>query len=240
MSTKSNNTGLFFFGVFVALGLAAAGFFIGQTLVNAKRAANTATVKGLAERRVKADLAVWEIAFTMESTRLEDAHQAAQEKRRIARQFFLDRGFTKQEMTLFSEADVAEYRNDGVLKERKFRVRTRIKLRTHQIDKVEQTRQQLSDLIAKGVVLDNSAPKYLYTKLNDIKPELLGEATKNARLAARQFAEDAGAKVGGIQNARQGSFSITAYDSAGSYSYTNETALYKKVRVVTTITFYLE
>lgn len=243
MSTKqqehSITGGLLFLGFFLAVGLSVAGYFISQTLLNSRIAVNTASVKGLAERKVKSDLVVWDIPFTMQADTLVDANAAADAKKSVARDFLLDAGFSAEELSFANSVYIAEYRDEGVLKDKKYNVTTTITLRTEHVDKAEAMRQRLGDLIAKGVAVTNSSPRYLFTKLNDIKPEMLGEATQNARLAAAQFAEDAGAKVGGIQSASQGSFSIGAYDEIDSYG-TDTTSLYKKVRVVTTITFYLE
>ena len=93
----------------------------------------------------------------------------------------------------------------------------------------------MNRLIAEGIALQNPPPAYRFTKLNEIKPEMLREATRNARLAATEFAEDAGVRVGGIRTALQGSFFIR--DAGEEYGDTAKTQ--KDVRVVTTITFYL-
>lgn len=226
-------------GLFIAVGLALGGYFIGQTMYNAKVAINTATVKGLAEREVKSDLAIWEISFTMEANDLTSAYAAADAKKQIARGFFLDAGFDASELSFSNSVYIAEYRDDGVLKDKKYQVTTVAKIRSTDVDKVEALRQRIGDLIAKGVAVGNTAPSYLFTKLNDIKPDMLREAAQNARSAAREFAENAEAKVGSIKSASQGSFSIKPLDGTDSYG-TDTTSLSKKVRVVTTITFYLE
>lgn len=223
----------------LALGIALAGFFISQTIYNSRVAVNTATVKGLAERKVKADLALWKINFTMQAPNLADAYAAADQKKTTARSFLSEAGFAPQDMNFTDSVYIAEFRDEGVLKDKNYQVTTTISLRSEDVDKVQQLQQTIGSLIAKGVAINNSAPSFLFTGLNDIKPEMLGEATKNARLAAEQFAEDAGASVGGIQSASQGSFSITAFDDTGAYGE-DAASLYKKVRVVTTVTFYLE
>lgn len=237
---KGAGSGLFFLGVFIALGLIGAGYFIGNTLYKSRVAVNTATVKGLAEREVKSDLALWNVSFTMESDNLESAYAAANSKKQITRQFFLDNGFEQSEMSFSNSVYIQEYRDEGVLKDKKYQVTTYADIRTKNVDKVESMKQKMGDLIAKGVAISNNSPSYLFTSLNEIKPDMLKEATQNARLAAKQFAEDAGAKVGTIQSAHQGSFSISSMDGNDNYGITDQTSLHKKVRVVTTISFYLE
>lgn len=224
----------------IAIGLIGCGYFIGNTLYKSRVAVNTATVKGLAEEKVKSDLAVWDLNYTMEAETLEDAYASADEKKKIVIDFLTKKGFDEKELSTNNSGYLQEFRDsDGVLQDKKYQVTTYITIRTPDVDKVEEVRQKVGDLMEKGVMMNNNAPNYHFTGLNEIKPKLLQEATKNARLAAKQFAEDAGAKVGTIQSASQGSFSITAFDGDQNYSITDTSALYKKVRVVTTIAFYL-
>lgn len=232
--------GLKWLAICLAVGLGVCGYFIGNTLYKSRVAVNTATVKGLAEQKVKSDLAVWEINFTMEAPQLQDAHAAADEKRQILQKFLEDEGFSDDEISSNSNGYLQEFRdNSGVLKDKKFQVTVYFTIRTPDVEKVEKARRAVGDLMEQGVMVNNNAPSYYYTSLNDIKPKLLQEATQNARLAAKQFAQDAGAKVGMIQSASQGSFSITAFDGDPNYDITDTSSLYKKVRVVTTIAFYL-
>lgn len=227
-------------GLCIAIGLIGCGYFIGNTLYKSRVAVNTATVKGLAEEKMKSDLAVWDMNFTMEAETLEAAYAAADEKKKIAHDFLIDKGFDEKDLSFNTSGFLQEFRDgDGVLQDKKYQVTTYVTIRTANVDKVEDVRQSVGDLMKDGVMMNNNAPNYLFTGLNDIKPKLLQEATKNARLAAKQFAEDAGAKVGTIQSASQGSFSITAFDGDQNYEVTDMTSLYKKVRVVTTIAFYL-
>ena len=96
-------------------------------------------------------------------------------------------------------------------------------------------RSSVNRLIAQGVDIQNEPPAYRFTKLNEIKPEMLREATKNARIAANEFAENAGVTVGGIRSARQGGFNVRDVGE----KYGDTVKVEKDVRVVTTITFYL-
>src|SRR5690606_5743597 len=94
------------------------------------------------------------------------------------------------------------------------------------------------DLVRRGVMLEEgSGMAYTFTKLNDIKPEMVAQATKDARAAAEQFAEDSGAEVGSIKQATQGYFSIEARDGDSGAGWGVSDAPYKKVRVVTTVDF---
>ncbi len=237
---KSNAGGLMMLGVFLAVGLSVAGYFIGNTLYKAKTAENIATVKGLAEKDVKSDLAIWTLSFTLVGPQLDGVFADAKQDRDAIVTFLKEQGFKIEEMT---QAPLSswrnEYRDDGKLVDESFNVTTGVTVETADIDRVIKAHGNTGELIGRGVVLSSSTPRYLYTKLNAIKPELLGEATRNARVAAEQFAGDAGGKVGGIKEAAQGSFSILAKNSSESYGE-DDTSVNKTIRVVTTITFYME
>jgi hypothetical protein len=111
-------------------------------------------------------------------------------------------------------------------------------VRTEQVDLVATLNQQTGELVSRGVVLvDSGGPVYLFTRLNDIKPELLAEATRNARAAAQQFAADSGSVIAEIRRASQGLFEILARDPAPNLFEPNQQD--KKVRVVSTIEYRL-
>lgn len=237
---KSNTGGLFMLGVFLAIGLSVAGYFIGNTLYKAKTAENIATVKGLAEKDVRSDLAIWTLPFTLVGAELNGVFADAKEDRETITAFLKEQGFKPEEITQMPLSSWRnEYRDDGKLVDESFNVTSGVTVETTDIDRVIKASGNAGELIGRGVVLSSSTPRYLYTKLNAIKPELLGEATRNARVAAEQFAGDAGGKVGGIKEAAQGSFSILAKNSSESYGE-DDTSVNKTVRVVTTITFYME
>lgn len=237
---KTNTLGLIILGALLALGMAILGFFVSQTLSNAKTAANTAQAKGLSERRVKADLAVWSTSFAL-ATRTRSDVARLYEKAELQQQQIIDElidaGFTQAEIKKGTiDYTYNEYRNEEqIVVEQIHKLFGTITVETTSVDKVDTARMALNPLITKGINLSNNAPKYYFTKLNDIKPEMLKEATQNARIAANEFASVAGIKVGGIQSAVQGGFTIR--DVGEDYGDTAKRE--KDVRVVTTISFYL-
>ena len=146
-------------------------------------------------------------------------------------------GFTDDEIQIGAlEYYNQEYRdNNQQVVDESHRLEGTIGIETSNVDIVGKARAQLNELIAEGINLRSYAPRYSFTNLNEIKPDMLKEATKNARIAANEFAENAGVNVGGIRSARQGSFFIR--DAGEEYGDTAK--IEKDVRVVTTITFYL-
>ena len=129
------------------------------------------------------------------------------------------------------------YRPEGV-GDNRFIVAQTIIVRTEQVDRVARLNQQTGELVKRGVVLaDTGGPTYLFTRLNEIKPEMLAEATRNARLSAEQFAADSGSSIAEIRRASQGLFEILPRDPAPGLMEANQVD--KKIRVVSTIEYRL-
>jgi len=238
---KSNNRfEILIMGSVIAFGIAACGYFIGQTMYNAKVAINTAEAKGLAEKRVEADLAYWTVEYTVTGKNKDEVpnlYKESEEDQEKIVALLLENGFDEDEITPgvihFSHQDFRD--DDNVLVEERYFLVGSIEVSTKKVRLVSRVRSKLNKLIAQGLNIRNNAPSYHFTELNKIKPVMLKEATKNARLAANEFASNAGVQVGGIRSARQGSFIIR--DVGENYGDTAK--IEKDVRVVTNITFYL-
>ncbi|UYH55144.1 SIMPL domain-containing protein [Qipengyuania sp. SS22] len=220
----------------VALGLIVGGFVLGDGLVRMKAAERSVTVRGLAEREVTADLATWTVSFASTATNLQTAQANTDRDAEAVRAFFDELGFPEGELTP-AGINVSSYTNDGTVF---YTVRQRSVLRTRDIDRAQRAVRRQAELVRDGVVLeDGSGISYTFTGLNEIKPEMVAEATKDARAAAEQFAQDSGAAVGGIHKATQGYFSINARDGEAGGWGIGDTP-FKKVRVVTTVDFALD
>ncbi|MFN3424498.1 MAG: SIMPL domain-containing protein [Novosphingobium meiothermophilum] len=219
----------------LAFGLVVGGWFIGDGFRRAKVADRSVTVRGLAEREVTADLATWTLAYSATAPDLASAQASVDRDSQAIRAFFDELGFPADALQP-TGVNVQSFTNDGVVS---FTVRQRMTLRTTDIDRAQKAVKRQFDLVRRGVMLEEgSGMAFTFTKLNAIKPEMVAAATKDARAAAEQFARDSGASVDGIKTASQGYFEITARDGDGGGWGVSDTP-YKKVRVVTTIDFYL-
>jgi len=220
----------------LTLGLVIGGYLLGDGLLRAREADRSVTVRGLAERDVTADLATWTIAYSAQSGNLGEAQADIDRDTDAIRAFFKELGFEGDALQP-TGANVSQYNNNG---DNNYTIRQRLSLRTNDIKKAQAAVARQFDLIKRGVVLeDGSGMSYTFTKLNEIKPEMVAEATKDARESAGQFAEDSGTDVGSIKSATQGYFSVQSRDGDGGGYGVSDTP-YKKVRVVTTVDFYLE
>ncbi|NBW76792.1 MAG: SIMPL domain-containing protein [Sphingomonadaceae bacterium] len=220
----------------LTLGLIAGGYLLGNGLVRARDADRSVTVRGLAEREVTADLATWTIAYSASAPDLATAQASVDRDSDSIRAFFRELGFPASELQP-TGVNVNQFSDNGV---QRFTVRQRMTLRTTDIKRAQAAVRRQFELVRRGVVLEEgSGIAFTYTKLNAIKPEMVAAATKDARASAQQFAQDSGTSVGNIKSATQGYFEVTARDGDSGGGWGQSDTPYKKVRVVTTVDFYL-
>lgn len=192
------------------------------------------TVRGLAEREVKADLVTWPIAYSIAGNDLPSLYDKVNRNNAVIVNFLTSNGIPQEEISVNppDTYDRASNRYGSDSFAYNFSLNCTVTVTTRQVDKVRELLARQSDLLKEGIPFSNSYINYQFTGLNDIKPEMIAEATKNARAAATQFAADSESRVGKIKTASQGQFSIDDSDSS--------TPFIKKVRVVSTIVYYLE
>lgn len=227
----------------LAAGIAYAGKQIHDGLLAFNSRDRVVTVKGLAQTDVTADLALWPIAYTETGNDLAVLQDMMDAKGQTVINFLKRHGITENEIEL-QQVNVqdllAQSYRQGDVSESRYILTQGYMVRTDKVANVAKAAQAIGSLVKAGVVLsqNGTGPTYLFTKLNDIKPKMIADATKNAREAAQQFASDSGEKVGGIKNASQGIFQILARDDTYMVSEPNQ--MNKTVRVVSTVDFYLE
>jgi len=221
----------------LGVSIVAGGYLLGDGLLRARMADRSVTVRGLAEREVTANLATWTISYSAQSSNLGEAQADIDRDTQAIRAFFGELGFEAEALQP-SGVNVSQYSDN--LGQQSYTVRQRLQLRTTDIARAQAAVARQFDLVRRGVVLEEgSGMSYAFTRLDEIKPEMVAEATQDARASANQFAEDSGTGVGGIRSATQGYFSIESRDGdAGGYGVADTP--YKLVRVVTTIDFYLD
>ncbi|MBB6226951.1 SIMPL domain-containing protein [Polymorphobacter multimanifer] len=219
------------------IGLVGGGLLLGDGLTRAKLADRAVTVRGLAEQDVTADLATWTIGTTALGTDLAGLQAKVDADGERVTAFLRNAGFTAEEIES-GEISVNQYFNNNI---NNVTIRRKFKLRTTKIQQARAAYAEQATLLRQGVVFDSEGVGmvYSFTRLNDVKPQMIAAATKNAREGAEQFAKDSGAEVGGIKSASQGYFSIIPRDGDSSGSSAGSSP-FQKVRVVTTIDFYLE
>jgi hypothetical protein len=222
--------------IVLALGIVIAGYFLGDALIEARSSERKVSVRGLAEREVPANLALWPIVFTVTSDDLSELQRKADAGVATVRDF-LAGDFPAEQVSVSAprvqDREAQQANGDGRRLDR-YSAEVAVTLRTDRIDAVKKAIERTGELVKKGVPVMRSYEyntQYLFTALETIKPEMIAEATKDARKAAEQFAKDSGSEVGAIRTAQQGLFSIADRDQ-----FSPEI---KTVRVVTTVEYYL-
>lgn len=222
----------------LALGIVVLGLCVKSGLGSFSQNARIVTVKGLAEKEVKADKVIWPIVYKELGNDLNALYNTINKKNKVVLDLLASKGITADEIT--TSVDVTDMDADAYTADRspyRYRVSSIITVNTKKVDTVLALLKEQTSLIQKGVAVTFSNYSYPsiqfeYTGLNEIKPEMIKEATKNARKAAEQFAIDSESKLGKIKTANQGQFSISDRDQNTPYI--------KNVRVVTTIQYMLE
>jgi hypothetical protein len=228
----------------LAVGVTIGGWFIGNGFLKGRAGDRYVTVKGVSERQVKADLAIWPMRFVATSDALSEAQAKISADARIVIKFLSSAGIGSDEIELqdLSVTDrLAQAYRSGPIQSR-FIVGQTLVARSLNVDEVAKASQRIGELIAAGVVLSaeglpQPGPYYVFTRLNDVKPEMIAEATRSARAGAEQFAADSQSRVAGIRRANQGIFQILSRDNAPGLQQHKQ--INKTVRVVSTLEYML-
>lgn len=222
----------------IAAGLIIGGYFIGNMHKTGKEYDRYVQVKGLSEREVNADLAVWPINAILTGNDLKTLKNNIENQNDQVYQFFLDQGFSDEELTRgmvnITDARSNLYNNNQQTGFR-YLSKSEFTVRTKDIKKLQNALSESLNLMSKGIVLGSKNEwrpiEYIFTGLNELKPSMVEEATRNARQVAEKFARDSDSEVGPIRVARQGQFSINDRDQ--------NTPEVKIIRVVSTIDYQL-
>ena len=232
-----------FFGEALIL---AAGIFLGgraikQGIVQFKELDRTVTAKGLSEKEVKADKATWPLKFKELGNDPAELYDRIEKNTQTIVSFLKANGFSAEEISLAPPTLVDQQANMSYSSETvryRYKANCVVTVVTKNVDLVRKLVSRQTELMRQGVTIvgneydEGSVVTYEFTGLNDIKPEMIAEATKNARKTAERFAEDSDSKLGKIRTADQGQFSIDSRDQ--------NTPWLKNVRVVTTVVYYLK
>ena len=222
----------------IFFGLFALGFIAGKSAIEVKEYERTVRVKGLSERELPSDTIVWPIAFSTANNDLQALYNSVEGKTKKIIKFLTDNGISPTDISTSSPRVIdksAQQWSGGQRAEFRYTAEASVTVYSSQVEKARSLMGKLSQLGREGIVFsaDNyqNRPQYIFSGLNDLKPEMIEEATKNAREVALKFAQDSNSELGKIKRASQGQFSISARDQ-------NNPQI-KKIRVVSTIEYYL-
>ena len=234
---KTNTLPALLLGGFLCVGLVYVGQTASSALLQMKAMERTVTVKGLAEKEVKANVAIWPINFTEVDNNLPKLYETVQKKTDRVVTFLKEQGFNDSEITV-SLPSIEDRQAQGYVDPNvryRYSAKVNLSVYTPQIDLMLNARKQMINLVKEDIAIasqdyGNSA-EFLFTDLNSVKPLMVQEATQNGREVAEKFAKDSDSRLGKIKTASQGQFTISDRDSSTPYI--------KQIRIVSTLSYYL-
>ena len=210
----------------IGIAIVATGLIFAKTYQNRNKAQNTISVVGLGKKDFESDLIVWSGSFMKKNMILKDAYAELDADRESIKTYLVSKGL-KEEEIIFSAIEI-DKEFDDIYDESGNRVKSvftgyrlnqNVQVESKDVDKVENISRQVSELINSGVEFDSDQPEYYYTKLTQLKIEMIAEATKDANARAKKIAENAGSSIGKLKNADMGVFQIVAQNSSEEYSW---------------------
>jgi len=252
---QSDYRGMVVLGLLLAFGLIIGGWVMGAEIKATRLSDRYVTVKGLVERKVKSDLSIWPLSCKEAGDDLAVVSAKTEADRKAVLQFLDQQGIQPSEieqgLVRVIDTQANEYGGGANRAPHRYILEQQVTVRTTRVDQVAAASQKTMQLLQRGIVLGGNPGQgvtYKFTGLNSIKPDMITEATRNARAAADRFASDSGSKVGSIRQANQGVFSILPADEASAPGEPSEyggnfgadNSLMKTVRVVTSVQYYLD
>ncbi len=223
-----------FAAALIAVGLICLGWFVKAGIDDFAYKDRHVTVKGLAEREVPADKVTWSISTKVTGNDLPTLYEGLNVQTDKIKRFLKQNGLDEKEITVnppsISDLEAREWGQNN--KNFRYIISTTITVATSKVEEVNKAIFKQAELLKQGVAIENSYSNYEYASFQQMKPEMMAEAIKNAQKTAEQFAEASNARLGEIQTAGQGQFEIDDRDENTPYI--------KKLRVVTTITYSLK
>jgi len=230
----SERVSLLFSALLLSIGMAVAGFFIGDGISNRSGGRRIISVKGLSEREVPASVATWTIGYNATGNDLDQITKKLGDSTKAVIAFLKERGFDEKEVAVqppsIIDTSMEQREKDVPPPPQRYSANQAVLLRTTKVDAIKPALASAANLMISGVFLSGkSQPNYIFNQLNEIKPSMIQEATKNARIAADQFARDSQINLGKLRNASQGWFQVEDRDAA--------TPERKRVRVVVDVEY---
>jgi len=222
----------------LALGLIISAQIFGSSLVEMKSANNVITVTGSAKQQIKSDQAVWTGSFAAQAADLSQAYDQLAYSQKLVREYLINQGFAEKDIifssintdTRYAMLPSGQYTNQID----SYRLYQQVEIRSQDVDKITVLSREATELINQGVEFQSYPPQYFYTRIADLKIEMLALATKDARTRAEQIAENTNCKVGALRSAKMGVFQITPLYSneVSDYGINDTSSLEKEITAV--------
>lgn len=233
-------------GVALAIGLVVSSLILGWSFAKTKKTDEAITVTGSARKRIKSDLVVWTAAINYQAPALADSYRQLSENVPRVRAYLISKGIAENQITVSSITTTVQKRlNENGMETSEitgYSLRQELEVKSNDVDKIAQIAREATELINQGILIESNAPQYYYTKLGDLKIEMLGEAARDAKERAEKIAASTGNSIGTVRSAKMGVMQITAADStevsdAGIY---DTSSIDKDMTAVVNVSFAIE
>jgi uncharacterized protein len=230
-------------GVALAIGLVMSSLIFGWFYSKTKKSDEAIAVTGSARKRIKSDLVVWSAGISSEAPQLAEAYRQTTESIPRVKQYLISKGIPDNQITISSITTTTLKKRDNEGNETSettgYTLRQQVEVRSNDVDKIAQIAREATELINQNILLESNAPQYSYTKIGDLKIEMLGEAAKDAKVRAEKIADSTGNKIGAVRSARMGVMQITAADSTevSDAGISDTSSIDKDVTAVVNISF---
>ena len=230
-------------GVALAIGLVLSATIFGWFYSTAKKSDEAITVTGSAKRRITSDLVLWNAGVSSQAADLTGAYRGLSDNIPKIKQYLITKGIPEDQMTVSAITTVEQKGHDSNGNETSevtgYTLSQQIEVRSSDVNKIAQIAREATELINQGILIQSSPPQYYYTKIGDLKIEMLGEASKDAKERAERIAQSTGNSIGSVRSAKMGVLQITAADSTevSDYGTYNTTTIEKDMTAVVNISF---
>lgn len=228
--------------IIFSLAIIISAYFLGHAIMNRNKVDGSISVTGLGNENFTSDLIVWGGSYQQESFNLTEAYKALENDKNVITNYLKSKGINENELVFnavnSTKNQRAKYSSDGKYIGEEFlgyRLTQSLKIESNDVEKVEKISREITELLNKGIQFYSEAPRYYYTKLADLKIEMISRATADAKQRAEKIATNSGGKLGSLISAKMGIFQITGQNSNEDYSWggTYNTSSKKKTASIT-------
>jgi len=230
-------------GVALGVGLVLAALIFGWFYSSARKGDDAITVTGSAKRRITSDLVVWSAGVSAQAPQLAESYRQLADSIPRIKQYLQGKGIPEDQMTVSAITTMTLKRRDSDGNETAeitgYSLTQQIEVRSNDVQKIAQVAREATELINQGILIESTPPKYYYTKIGDLKVEMLGEAAKDAKERAERIASSTGNSIGAVRSARMGVLQITAADSTdvSDYGVYDTSTIEKDMTAVVNVSF---
>ena len=211
--------------IIFSIAIVIAAWFLGNSYVDRANPDGTISVTGAGSENFTSDLIVWEGRFSQMSENLETAYNQLNQDKNTVKDYLIEKGI-KEENIVFNSVQTNEqreqqYQNGNYTGSifKGYQLSQSVKIESNDVELIENVSREITELLNKGVQFNSTPPRYYYTKLADLKIEMISKATEDARVRAEKIAENSGGTLGELKSANMGVFQITGQNSGEDYSW---------------------